>query len=116
MDILKQHFMNPQNIGTIKGCTCTSKQKSGFCGDTIEAYINIEDGIVKDVKYQACGCWALIGSASIYSEYLKGKSIEELKKSTDNDFISLLGPIPAEKDNCVRVSLSAFRNAIEKVL
>lgn len=113
MDILKQHFMNPLNFGTIKKTNFVGKSKSGFCGDSIEAYIKINGDIIEDAKYQACGCWALIASASLFSEYIKGKTSTEVLNLSDEEYLKLLGDIPEEKVNCAFVSKAAFINAMK---
>lgn len=111
---LKECFINSKNIGKIKKCTNFGKHKSGFCGDTIEVYLIVKDNIVKDCKYQACGCWALIGSASYFSEYIKNKNIDEILNLSDDEYLKLLGNIPEEKINCVLVTKQAFINALEQ--
>ena len=112
MSLLKDNFMNPQNIGKIRNSKNIGKSKSGFCGDTIETYLTIENGIIKDAKYQACGCWALIGSASIFSEYIKNKKVDDINNMSDKEYISLLGDVPEEKINCTLVTKKGFLDAI----
>lgn len=110
-NIMKQHFMDPKNMGKIKKPTHQSKCKSGFCGDTIELYAEVDpSGIVTNIKYNVFGCYAVIATASVLSEWAKGKTLAEIK-SIDYDTIKdLIGGDPdPEKENCIRVAMKAFQ-------
>lgn len=110
-DLLKKHFTNPQNMGKIKKPTHSIKHKSGFCGDTIELFVMVEDGIVTNVKYNVFGCYAAITSASIVSEWAIGKTVDEVESLTLDNVLEMMGgDVEQEKHNCVNVTVHAFTN------
>ena len=110
-ELLKYHFINPQNKGKIKKPTNTSKCISGFCGDRIEITATVENNIVVDLKYKAFGCYAILTAASILSEWAIGKTLTDVKDVTLQTALSLMGnDLDEEKENCVLVAVTAFRD------
>ena len=110
-DLMKKHFVNPQNMGRLKKATHMIKYKSGFCGDTIELYAQIENDVVIDVKYNVFGCYAAITSASIVSEWAMGKSVSELQSLSLEHVVEMMGgDVEPEKFNCVSVAVYTFNN------
>ncbi len=110
-DLMKKHFVNPKNLGRLKNATHTIKYKSGFCGDTVELYAQIDNGIVVDVKYNVFGCYAAITAASILSEWAIGKTVDVINNLTLEDAIALMGgDVEPEKFNCVSVAVYTFNN------
>lgn len=109
-DTLKKHFMNPVNMGKIKNPTHCSKCKSGFCGDTIELYAIVDNtGIVTDVRYNVFGCYAVIATASILSEWAIGKPLDIVRQVEYGTLVELIGERPEEeKENCINVAVKAF--------
>ena len=111
--IIKEHFLNPKNLGKIKKPTHTSKYKSGFCGDMVEVYAIIRNDVIEDIKYNVFGCYAVIAAASVISEWVKDKSTESLKSLTYDHVVEMLGgDIVPEKEQCVRTALTAFLNLL----
>ena len=112
-DIIRQHFLNPQNLGKIKKPTYKHKYKSGFCGDMVEVYVTVENDIITDVKYNVFGCYAVIATSSILSEYIKGKNVNILNTLTYEMVSKMLGDeIEAEKVSCVETAIKGFSGLI----
>ena len=76
-------------------------------------YLKIEDGVLKDVQFQTFGCAAAIASASITTELVKGKTIEEALKLKKDDILKELGGLPPIKVHCSLLAVDAVRKAIE---
>ena len=112
--IVKQHFMNPQNIGNVKKPTHQGKAKSGFCGDTVEITARVDNyGIVTDLKYNVFGCYAVIATSSILSEWAIGKHIGELHELEYDDVVEMIGgAVEDGKENCVRTAMEAFKSLV----
>lgn len=110
--LFKKHFMSPQNMGKIKKPSLQSKCKSGFCGDTIELFVVIdENNIIKDVKYNVFGCYAIIAAASILSEWSLGKPLDLVKNIDMRTIETIIGGRCDEgKENCVMVAIKAFQS------
>ena len=77
-EIILDHSKNPQNFGILNQYTCTAEGNNPMCGDSLTVYVNIENNIISDVSYRARGCAISVASASIMSNIIKGKTIEEV--------------------------------------
>jgi nitrogen fixation NifU-like protein len=108
-DLMKKHFLKPMNLKKPKFYTHTLKNKSGFCGDTIELYVNVKDSIVTDIGYNVFGCYAIIAAASILSEWAMGKSTSEVSTLSFEKALNIIGEVESEKHNCVNVVVTAFQ-------
>ena len=77
-EIILDHSKNPQNFGTLDQYTCMAEGNNPLCGDSLTVYVNIENNVISDVSYRARGCAISVASASIMSNIIKGKTIEEV--------------------------------------
>ena len=79
-DILLDHYKNPHNFG--KGCpACTNVEKENpVCGDHIKLMLLVDDdNRVKEIKFTGSGCAISMASASIMTDEIKGKPVQEVK-------------------------------------
>ena len=77
-EIILDHSKNPKNFGVLDRYTCTAEGNNPMCGDQLTVYVNVKDNIVSDVSYRARGCAISVASASIMSQMIKGKKLEEV--------------------------------------
>lgn len=77
-EVILDHSKNPQNFGILNQYTCTAEGNNPLCGDSLTVYVNIENNVISDVSYRARGCAISVASASIMSNIIKGKTIEEV--------------------------------------
>lgn len=83
-EIIMEHYKNPRNQGLVDDQDYKSNRiKNPSCGDDITIQVLVEDGIVKDVKQEATGCSISVASASVLTELVIGKTVEEAKKIVD---------------------------------
>lgn len=78
--IILDHNKDPKNYGKIVNCSHASEGHNPLCGDHIKIYAQVEDGIIKDIKFEGEGCAIAKASGSIMTALLKGKTIEEAEK------------------------------------
>ena len=106
-----EHYNSPLNFGKIKKFDKHSKQLNPFCGDEIEMFIKFNGSRVKDISFTGNGCAISIASASILTEFLKGKSKKELTKFKEKDMLSLLGiEISENRKKCAFLALSVLKD------
>ena len=77
-EIILDHSKNPKNFGVLDRYTSTAEGNNPMCGDQLTVYVNVKDNIVSDVSYRARGCAISVASASIMSQMIKGKTLEEV--------------------------------------
>lgn len=107
------HFTNPRNVGEIENASGVGEIGSPVCGDITRVYIQVEDGVIKDVKFKTFGCGAAIASSSMLTEMVKGKTLEEAVKITDDAVTEALDGLPPQKKHCSNLAASALHEAIK---
>jgi len=94
-EVILDHNKNPRNFGVLENATHKAVGHNPLCGDHIELYLNVENNIIKDVKFKGVGCAISKASASIMTTVLKGKKLEEVRQMFDN-FHNVLTSKPDE--------------------
>lgn len=107
------HFANPRNVGEIENANAVGEVGNAKCGDIMKIYMDIEDNIIKDVKFKTFGCGAAIATSSMATEMVKGKTVEEALSLTNKAVMEALDGLPAEKVHCSVLAEEAIRSAIE---
>jgi len=91
-DIILDYYRHPRNYGSIDDAEIKVHESNTLCGDDIELYIKLNrDREVEDIKFRGKGCAISIASASLMTELLKGKKLDELLSFTKKDLLDALG-------------------------
>jgi nitrogen fixation NifU-like protein len=128
--VIMDHYKNPRNRGTLDDETLTINLNNPTCGDRISLQLQVEDGIVKKAKFTGEGCSISMSSASMMTEAVTGKTVDEalgmadkfstLVKGGDVEFeeledieaLSGVSKFPA-RIKCATLSWNALRKGIE---
>ena len=110
------HFKNPRNVGDMENPDGVGHVGNPVCGDIMELYIKVKDGIIVDAKFKTFGCGAAIATSSMVTEIVKGKSIEEALKISNKAVVEALDGLPAVKMHCSVLAEDALKSAIEDYL
>ena len=108
------HFKNPRNFGKIEKASVHHHEYNPLCGDEIEMYLVIDkNNNVVDVKFGGHGCAISQASASMLTEQIKGKSIDELKKLTKENILEMLCiTLSPVRLKCALLSLDTLKNSV----
>lgn len=78
-EIILEHYKTPKNQGTVDEANVEVEGRNPFCGDEIKLTMKVVDGLVQDVKFTGSGCAISQSSASVMTESIKGKTVDEVK-------------------------------------
>jgi len=111
-----EHFKNPRNVGEMENPDGVGHVGNPVCGDIMELYIKVNDGIIVEAKFKTFGCGAAIATSSIVTEMVKGKRIEEALKISNKAVVEALDGLPPVKMHCSVLAEEALKSAIEDYL
>jgi nitrogen fixation NifU-like protein len=93
-DIILDYYRNPRNFGDLPNPDVRARDSNPLCGDIIEMQLKISDGKIEDVHFKGKGCAISQASASMLTEVVKGKTLDEVKAMSKTDVLNLLGIDP----------------------
>ena len=112
-DKVIDHFLKPRNVGEVENPDGVALVGNIACGDALKLTFKLdENGRIKEVGFKTFGCASAIASASAMTEMVKGMTIEEAAKITDEDIANFLGGLPKEKIHCSVMGREALEKAI----
>jgi nitrogen fixation protein NifU and related proteins len=100
-EIILEHYKHPHNAGTLEQPDISHEENNPLCGDRIRIDLQVESGIITDVRFLGRGCAISQASASLLTDELKGKSLDQVRTISKDDVLDLIG-IPLDK-NPVRI-------------
>ena len=100
-ELILEHHKHPHNTGTLDAPTVSNEDSNPLCGDRVRIDLAIESGIITDVRFTGRGCAISQAAASLLTDEIKGKSLDEVRAMTKDDVLDLIG-IPLDH-NPVRI-------------
>ncbi|MDD2577854.1 MAG: Fe-S cluster assembly scaffold protein NifU [Candidatus Dojkabacteria bacterium] len=110
---LMDHFMNPRNVGEIKDADGIGEVGNPRCGDIMRIYIKVKENRITNIKFLTFGCGAAVATSSMVTELVKGKTLEEALKVTNQEVADSLDGLPPIKMHCSNLAEQALKAAIE---
>jgi len=85
------HYQNPRNFGTLEAPDISAEDSNPLCGDKIRMDLKVKDGAIEDVRFTGIGCSISRAAASMLTEEIKGKTLEEVKAIGREEVLEMLG-------------------------
>ncbi|MCB5186934.1 Fe-S cluster assembly scaffold IscU [Methylobacillus caricis] len=114
-DKVLDHYENPRNVGSLDKndpTVGTGMVGAPACGDVMKLQIKVnESGIIEDAKFKTYGCGSAIASSSLVTEWIKGKSLDQVMEIKNSDIAEELA-LPPVKIHCSVLAEDAIRAAV----
>ena len=111
---LMEHFQNPRNVGEISDPDGVGTVGNASCGDIMELYIKVNGNRITEAAFKTFGCGAAIATSSILTERIKGATLDEALKISEETAKEVLSQLPKEKVPCFTLATDALKLAIEE--
>ncbi|MEK7606822.1 MAG: iron-sulfur cluster assembly scaffold protein [Patescibacteria group bacterium] len=109
------HYRHPHNTGVMEQCTHRAREVNPLCGDEIEIFLRFDEvGKAANVSFVGQGCAISQAVVSMLTDWVKGKSREELARADETYVRQWLGaPVSVSREKCAFLGLRALRRAID---
>ena len=111
-DKVLEHFANPHNVGEIPDADGVGEVGNAKCGDIMKMYLKIKDDVIEDAKFKTFGCGAAIATSSMATDMIKGSTIEDALKLSNQAVVEALDGLPASKIHCSVLAEQAVKAAL----
>lgn len=109
-EFILDHYRNPRNFGRIEDADVSHEENNPLCGDVVGMDFKLDDGVIRDVKFHGRGCAISQASASLMTERLIGKTLEEAQAISKEDVLDELGiEISPARIKCALLSLKVLK-------
>jgi len=113
-DKVMKRFQHPKNTGEIRGASGVGTVGNAACGDIMKIYLKVDENeVIIDAKVKTFGCAAAIVSSDVAVDLIKGKTIDEAMKVTNQDVLDILGEMPSHKIHCSVLAQEDIAEAVK---
>ncbi len=113
-EIILDYYKNPRNRGTLEVADAKSRDSNPLCGDVVEMQLKFKDDVVLDIKFNGDGCAISQASASMLTELVMGKTIDQVRAIDKSILLENLGSpnLGAVRIKCALLPLKVMKSAL----
>ncbi|MBK9941070.1 MAG: SUF system NifU family Fe-S cluster assembly protein [Kouleothrix sp.] len=118
-EVILEHYKHPHNAGTLEQPDVSHEDSNPLCGDRIRIDLQIADGAVSEIRFQGRGCAISQAAASLLTDEIAGKTLDEVRAFSKDDMLDLIG-IPLDKNpvriKCALLALKTLKSGVYEYL
>jgi nitrogen fixation NifU-like protein len=107
--VLMEHFQNPRNVGEIFDPDGIGTVGNASCGDIMQMFIKVNGDKIIEAKFKTFGCGAAIATSSILTERIKGATLEEALKISEETSKEVLSQLPTLATDALKLAIEEYR-------
>ncbi len=111
---LMEHFQNPRNVGEISDPDGVGTVGNASCGDIMQMFIKVNGDKIVEARFKTFGCGAAIATSSILTERIKGTTLDQALKISEETSNEVFSELPKEKIPCFALATEALKLAIDE--
>jgi nitrogen fixation NifU-like protein len=112
-ELILEHYKKPQNKGTLEKPSVSHEEYNALCGDRVKIQLLIEKNKISDIRFEGKGCAISIAATSMLTDFVKGKTLEEIRKLDKADIMKMLGvEVNPARIKCALIGLKAVKLAV----
>lgn len=114
--LILDHYKHPRNFGLLENPDAVFKMFNSACGDVIEISVKTDNKNIKEIKFKGAGCAISTASASLLTDYVKGKEINKIIKMDEEDIIKLINiKLSASRVKCAYLPLQVLQKTLSLI-
>ncbi len=112
-ELIVDHSKRPRNFGKPENFNYCAKGFNPLCGDKLNLFLQVEDGVIRDAKFEGSGCAISTASASLMTETLKGQTLQQADALFHTFHYMLTGPKDSQNAGAGMGKLAVFAGVNE---
>lgn len=112
---LLDHFEHPRNAGELPGAQYLVRVENPACGDIVELFADIADGVIARIRFRAKGCVPAMACASAVTELVAGKSVAAAAQVTRDEIVRAVSSLPPASGHAAQLTWDALQELLRKM-
>jgi len=108
------HFQNPRNAGEVTDPDASVQLENPACGDILKLTLKITNGRIAEIRFLAKGCVAAMACASVLTQLVQGRTLEEARQLKREELIAAVGGLPEASIHASHLAMDALAAALKQ--
>jgi len=110
---LLDYFEHPRNAGEVPDPDASVQLENPACGDVLKLTLKVAEGRIVDIRFLAKGCVAAMACASLLTELVRGRTVEEARRLRREELVARIGGLPTASSHASHLALEALATALK---
>ena len=112
---LLDHFQNPRNAGEVANPDASVQIENPACGDILKLSVRVADGRLEEIRFRAKGCVPAMACASLLTELVQGRTIEQARKLRREELVQAIGGLPDASSHASHLAIDALQSLLTQI-